>query len=141
MATNRRGAAFTLLEVLIVVAIIALLLGIALPALQRARGSGKLIACAANLRQIGQGLMAYASEQADRLPVNYAPWQTAYARTRGTEMIGNTSDTWVAAVQRALALTAPPFLRPLRCPMTLDRYPVECCQIPVDGTRWGRPGT
>ena len=132
--------AFTLLEVLTVVALIALLLGIALPALQRARGRGKLVACAANLRQIGQGLMAYASEQADRLPVNIEPWKAAYAGIRGREMKGDAPDTWVAAIQRALGLTAPPFMRPLRCPLTLDRYPLECLDIPANeggmGSAW-----
>lgn len=44
---------FTLVELLIVVAIIGLLLGLTLPAIQQAREAGRVSACRSNLRQIG----------------------------------------------------------------------------------------
>jgi len=46
----RRGA-FTLVELLVVIAIIAVLMAILMPALKRAREQGKMIKCAANLKQ------------------------------------------------------------------------------------------
>ena len=63
-----RAGAFTLIELLVVVSIVALLLAILLPSLRRAREQGKLAVCAANLRQIGTAIHAYASEHGGYIP-------------------------------------------------------------------------
>jgi prepilin-type N-terminal cleavage/methylation domain-containing protein len=59
---------FTLVELLVVVAIIALLAALLLPALSRAKASVKRTACTQNLRQIGLGIHLYAGDNNDTLP-------------------------------------------------------------------------
>jgi prepilin-type N-terminal cleavage/methylation domain-containing protein/prepilin-type processing-associated H-X9-DG protein len=63
-----RQRAFTLIEVLVVVAIIALLVAILLPSLAKARRQAKQVVCASNLHQAGVGLIAYGMQNKDRLP-------------------------------------------------------------------------
>jgi len=61
--------AFTLIELLIVIAIIALLIAVLVPSLNRARTQAKLTLCASNLRQVSVGLQEYLNQRSrDRLP-------------------------------------------------------------------------
>ncbi len=60
MSSNRRG--FTLIELLVVISIMALLMGILMPTLQRARKSARAVACQAHLRQWGLILKLYADD-------------------------------------------------------------------------------
>jgi prepilin-type N-terminal cleavage/methylation domain-containing protein/prepilin-type processing-associated H-X9-DG protein len=61
---------FTLVELLVVVAIIAVLIGLLLPALSNSRRSARDVQCASNIRQLCAGLLCYAAEWKGLFPPN-----------------------------------------------------------------------
>ena len=73
MATGqaRQGWAFTLLELLVVIAVVAVLAGMALPVLSGARESSRVAQCVGNLRQVFGGLSLYAQDHTNHLPQRY----------------------------------------------------------------------
>src|SRR5688572_23591261 len=67
-AAESTSIAFTLLELLVVIAIISLLAALLMPAVSRAKESGRSAACISNLRQIGIALQVYVDGNNHRLP-------------------------------------------------------------------------
>ncbi len=69
MILKKSQQAFTLIELLVVISIIALLMGILLPALSKARNSAKLVICTSNEKQIGTMVASYQNDNDEKVPV------------------------------------------------------------------------
>ena len=69
MRSQGQGRAFTLIEVLVVVAIIALLISVLVPSLSRARILAKITSCKANSKQIATAIALYQAEENGYVPI------------------------------------------------------------------------
>jgi prepilin-type N-terminal cleavage/methylation domain-containing protein/prepilin-type processing-associated H-X9-DG protein len=116
---RRLSHAFTLVELLIVIAVVAVLISILLPAIANVRASARATQCGNNLRQIGLACQMYLNSWPDRLPnnsytigenplfINPAPPTgtpgAAYAQDRGYQSTCNLE--WFDVVAETLGWT------------------------------------
>lgn len=67
---RRRGRGFTLVELLVVIGVIAVLVAMLMPALNRARSAAQSVACLSNLRQIANMTFMYVNENGGVMPID-----------------------------------------------------------------------
>ena len=87
--------AFTLIEMIVVIAVIAILASLLLPVLFRSRIKAEGIACSSNIKQLSLALSLYADDNADLLVNNYGKPQTIATRNtwaNNVESWGNSDD-------------------------------------------------
>jgi len=89
---QHRKNAFTLIELLVVISIIALLIGILLPALGAARRSARTMQCLSNERGHGVGFIGFALENKDELPYSF------YSFADASEPTGFRQADWMITI-------------------------------------------
>ena len=132
---KRKTASFTLIELLIVVAIIAILAGILMPALSSALRKAKIINCTGNQKNIGLALSMYASDNKEFFPActytTTQPWHYWHRALLMAGYLGKTFQTESQAYdndKRGKSI--------LICPEDTDPYSVDT-QKPRDFLSYG----
>ena len=87
--TARPISAFTLIELLAVISIIALLAGMISPSLQRVRAKAETTVCLSNLRQIGTAVWLYIPDNGNKFPSINNPWgEQIFTNEGATNLLG-----------------------------------------------------
>ncbi len=117
--------AFTLVELLVVLAIMALLAALLLPALGRAKEEARATVCLGNLHQLGLALQVYTQENNNKMPVMYdASADTNAVATNAVPAVTNTINQVLLAQLGNLNV--------LRCPSDLPQgAPARSLRAPV----------
>lgn len=68
----RKEKAFTLVELLVVISIIAVLLAVLMPALAKVKEQARIVVCATNLKNYGPALYMYAQSNSDKCPFSFS---------------------------------------------------------------------
>jgi prepilin-type processing-associated H-X9-DG protein/prepilin-type N-terminal cleavage/methylation domain-containing protein len=117
----KRNVGFTLVELLVVIGIIAVLVAMLLPALNKARQSAVTLQCASQMRQFGIAYATYATDNKGLLPTSqeFHPLDTPYASPAGAPEPD--ADFYVkylgGSKQRTLSVIYSPAVRLYRCPI------------------------
>jgi prepilin-type processing-associated H-X9-DG protein len=131
--TRSNARAFTLVELLVVIGIIAALIALLLPALNRARESAKTVQCLSNLRQISGSFEMYAAQNKQVLP----PSCYIYNATTGSASVY--TDYWATTLVRARTMPYPDVSDTASGPITRSAF--YCPAGDSDNTPLGISGS
>jgi len=123
-ASPRSARAFTLVELLVVIGIIAILVGILLPALSKTRQSAIAVQCMANLRQFAVADQMYVNQWNWHMPAWWAsvPGQPVYGDQNNAYGAFNTSWPGLLEFRKALAMPVLDLSLPYCCYTTRKWY-------------------
>ena len=127
-AATKTRSAFTLIEFLVVIAIIAILAAILFPVFARARENARRSSCQSNLKQIGLGLLQYAQDYDEKLVAD------RYGSDSQSTNDPNTDYKWMDAVQPYVKST-----QLFTCPSDVDESGYSTRYVPH--TQLGTGGT
>jgi prepilin-type N-terminal cleavage/methylation domain-containing protein/prepilin-type processing-associated H-X9-DG protein len=98
---GKQPGGFTLVELLVVIGIIAVLVGILLPALNQAREKARAVQCLSNMRQISMAVIAFANENHGLMPGRAGASLTKFSTSRQAIIAATAADyqntaDWIA---------------------------------------------
>jgi prepilin-type N-terminal cleavage/methylation domain-containing protein/prepilin-type processing-associated H-X9-DG protein len=120
-----RRRAFSLIELMVVIGIIAILIALLLPALRRAREAAVQVQCASQLRQLGAGFMNYAAQNRGWLP-HWGGWHVLDGDGTGEDEEG---PGWTEAIE-------PCYANPRNEVYHCASFPPQCRMTYFLAARW-----
>ena len=124
---NSRSRAFTLIELLIAVGIIAILIGLTLTALNQAKLAAKRTTCGSNLRQIGLATASYLNDfnqiyywRGDDIPLDGMDWYIYGGRETGNAVVVSQNDIFNNMIPRPLNSYVNNAIQLFRCPHDIE---------------------
>jgi prepilin-type N-terminal cleavage/methylation domain-containing protein/prepilin-type processing-associated H-X9-DG protein len=126
LKSRKATAGFTLIEILVVIAIIALLAAILFPVFARARENARRASCQSNLKQLGLAFAQYTSDYDNRYPQaqdNTVTVTSATAQTASVSNVDGEPSLWPAKLE----------------PYTKNRQIFNCPSVKIGTNSWRRP--